>query len=143
MTDLDNDSSPTKEPIFTLHTRWWYWPFLAIFIAGGVWIIVDELQSTQPSNNANYLIGAVVVAVFFSGGAISFKHRVEVYADHIVSKSIFGKHRAVISEITSVKNSLDYIHIFHANKKCIIIPSYLKNFYKLRKHLKQICPDES
>ena len=143
MTDPDNDSSPTEDPIITLHTRWWYWPFLAMFIAGGVWIIADELQSTQTPNKAELLMGAGFILVFLTGVVISFKHRVEVYSDVIVSNSIFGTHRALINEITDVRNSLDYIHIFHTDKKCIIIPTYLKNFYKLRKHLKQLSPDES
>lgn len=126
-----------------LRTRLWYWLFLALFIAGGVWVIVEEMQSIQPQNNANYLIGAAVIAVFLSSGVMAFKHRVEVYTDRIISNSIFGTHQANIDEITSIKNSLDYIHIFHADKKYIIIPTYLKKFYKLRKHLKQTCPAES
>lgn len=135
------DSHQPEEPIMVLRTRIWFWPFLTLFIAGGVWMIIDELQSTQPTNNINYLIGVVVILIFLSGFVLSYKHRVEVYADRIISSSIFGTHQAMVDEIQRVRNSLDYIHIFHAEKKCIIVPTYLKNFYKLRKHLKGICSD--
>jgi len=143
MNEPDPDVTSTEEAILILKTSVLSWLFLAAILAGGVFIIVDEFQASQPPRLSAILIGVGVCIAPCIFGVISYKHRVDVYTDHIVSQSIFGTHRVILDEITRVDKSLDYMHIRHGDKKTLVIPSYFKNFYKLRKHLKQICPDES
>ncbi len=103
-------------------------------------MIADEWFGTQKPDITGVLIGIGVEVVFLFFTFIAVGHRVEVYEDRIVSKSIFGTHKANTDEIEGASNSLDYINIFHTDKKCIIVPGYLKNFYKLRKYLKKNFP---
>tara|TARA_R110000744_G_scaffold45227_3_gene100458 strand:- start:59 stop:490 length:432 start_codon:yes stop_codon:yes gene_type:complete len=142
MTDPAIDTIQNDETILILKTRVLAWIFLIAIFAGGIFIIIDELKNTQPPQATIILIGVGVLIVPLIAGAISFGHRVHVYEDRIVSKSIFGTHQALINEITRVDRSLDYMHIRHADKKLIIVPTYLKNHYKLSKHLKQIAPND-
>lgn len=130
----------TDDPILTLRTSWWHWLIMSVFIGVGIWMIADEWLGTQTPDMTGVLIGIGVLVVFLIFTVIAIGHRVDVYEDSIISKSIFGTHRANTNEIEGTSNSLDYINIFHADKKYIIVPGYLKNFYKLRKYLKKNFP---
>ena len=143
MYEPDPDATSSEDAILVLRTRVWAWLLLAAMIAGGVFIIVDEIQTSKPPRLSAILIGVGVCIVPCICGMISYKHRVDVYTDHIVSKSIFGTHRVILDEVTRVDKSLDYMHIRHGNNKTLIVPSYLKNFHKLNRHLKEVCPTNS
>jgi|GEM_PF-5536677 len=140
MHECDSGFISTEEAILVLRTRVWAWLLLAAMLAGGVFIIVDEFQNSQSPRMSAILIGVGVSIVPCICGMISYKHRVDVYTDHIVSQSIFGTHRVILDEVTRVDKSLDYMHIRHGYNKTLIVPSYLKHFHKLNKHLKKVCP---
>ncbi|MBO6513250.1 MAG: hypothetical protein JJ974_04720 [Phycisphaerales bacterium] len=140
MIDSPTDSTSSDEPILKLRTSWFHYFIMSIFIGICVWMIADEVFGKQNPNTTGISIGIGLLVIFLFFTIIAIGHRVEVYEDQISSKSIFGMHRANTNEIEGVRNSLDYIHIYHADNKCIIVPSYLKNFFKLRKHLKKNFP---
>jgi len=141
MHEPDFDTTSTEEAILVLKTRAWAWLFLVAMLAGGIFIIVDEFKNTPSPELSVIFIGAGICVVPCICGMISYKHRVDVYTDHIVSQSIFGTHRVILDEVTRIEKSLDYMHIRHGDKKTLIVPSYLKNFHKLNKHLKEVCPN--
>jgi len=137
------DTPSTQEAILTLRTSVWAWIFLAAMLAGGIFIIAHEFQTAQPPSISAILIGAGACLVFSICALISSRHRIHIYEDCIISRTILGTRIVMLEEITRIEKSLDFINLYTNDKRLLIIPSSLKNFFKLNKLLKKICPNIS
>ena len=138
MGNLVKPSPSNDEPVLVLRVAYWFL-FLGLMLVGLGSVALYYAFENFPTMDYELLLYGVGLTSFF-GFAVYYMigRRVVVYSDRLISTTRFSVQSASLDEVIGTVSTQDFFRVLLESSKAIKVPWYLKNAFRLRKHLNAI-----